>query len=62
MVKGRVGKITAFDGSTGEYLVMLGSKNVRCSEPEIKKVEAQEPKHSKKDLVRKKRPVHKKTI
>lgn len=62
MVKGRIGKITAFDGSTGEYLVMLGSKNERHSESEIKKVEARAPKRSKKDLVRKKKPVHKQAI
>lgn len=61
MVKGRVGKITAFDGSSGEYLVMLGSKNERCAESEIKKMDSK-GKASKKDLVRKKKPVHKKSI
>jgi hypothetical protein len=62
MVKGRVGKITAFDGSTGEYLVMLGSKNERCSESEIEKLSVNNNGHKKSDLVRKKKPVHKKTI
>lgn len=62
MVKGKIGKITAFDGSTGEYLVMLGSKNERYPESEIKKVEPADSKPSKKDLVRKKTPVHKKAI
>lgn len=35
-VKGRIGKITAFNGK--EYLVMIGSKNQRVPESQIEKV------------------------
>jgi hypothetical protein len=35
-VKGRIGKITAFNGK--EYLVMIGSKNERVPESQIEKV------------------------
>jgi hypothetical protein len=56
LVKGRVGKITAFDGSTGEYLVMLGSKNERCSESEIERLKEGSKKTLKKDMTRTKKP------
>jgi hypothetical protein len=41
---------------------MLGSKNERCSESEIEKLSVNNNGHKKSDLVRKKKPVHKKTI
>jgi hypothetical protein len=58
-VKGKIGKVTAVNGITGEYLVMIGLKNERYSESELSLPKPVKSKKSKKELVRKKKPKEK---
>lgn len=61
MLKGKIGKVTAINGATGEYLVMLDSKNERCKESQLSQVEAKAKAPKKKDIQRKALPKEKKS-
>lgn len=58
-VKGKTGKVSGFNGSSNEYLILIGSKNQRVKPSEISKINIKNKKPNKDHIIRKKQPVKK---